>query len=123
MPPVKSARALGVSCIFGRSISISAGVLKIFVALQPCDLRKSFNGLHTLVSERLGEGPGMGALFVFSNRRHNRLKILYWDGTGFRLMTKRLDFPGQHATRRRDRRLLHQCVQPLHRGSVIHCSL
>jgi transposase len=56
------------------------GGLKVFVALEPCDLRKSFNGLHALVSERLGEDPRQGALFVFANRRKTRLKILYWDG-------------------------------------------
>jgi len=67
------------------------GGLKVFVALQPCDLRKSFNGLHSLVTERLGEDPRTGALFVFVNQRHNRLKILYWDGTGFWVMTKRLE--------------------------------
>lgn len=67
------------------------GSLKVFVALQPCDLRKSFNGLHGLVTEQLGEDPRTGALFVFVNQRRNRLKILYWDGTGFWVMTKRLE--------------------------------
>ena len=67
------------------------GGLKVFVALQPCDLRKSFHGLHGLVTERLGEDPRTGALFVFTNRRHTRLKILYWDGTGFWVLTKRLE--------------------------------
>ena len=67
------------------------GSLKVFVALQPCDLRKSFNGLHGLVTERLGEDPRTGALFVFINQRRTRLKILYWDGTGLWLMTKRLE--------------------------------
>ena len=57
------------------------GSLKVFVALEPCDLRKSFNGLHALASERLGEDPRQGAVFVFTNRRRTRLKILYWDGT------------------------------------------
>jgi transposase len=68
-----------------------AGSLKIFVALEPCDLRKSFNGLHGLVSERLGEDPRQGGLFVFTNRRHTRLKILYWDGSGLWVLTKRLE--------------------------------
>jgi transposase len=68
-----------------------AGSLKVFVALEACDLRKSFNGLYALVSERLKEDPRQGALFVFSNRRHTRLKILYWDGTGLWLMIKRLE--------------------------------
>jgi transposase len=54
------------------------GSLKIFVAAEPRDLRKSFNGLYGLVSERLGENPRDGSLFVFSNRRGTRLKILYW---------------------------------------------
>ena len=67
------------------------GSLKVFVALEACDMRKSFNGLHALATERLGEDPRQGALFVFSNRRHTRLKILYWDGTGLWVMTKRLE--------------------------------
>lgn len=67
------------------------GSLKVFVWLQPCDLRKSFNGLFGMVTERLNEDPRGGALFVFSNQRHTRLKILYWDGTGFWVMTKRLE--------------------------------
>lgn len=54
------------------------GSLKIFVAVEPCDLRKSFNGLQALVSERLEEDIKQGALFVFTNRRRSRLKVLYW---------------------------------------------
>jgi transposase len=67
------------------------GSLKVFVALEPCDLRKGFNGLEGAIRERLGEDPRSGALFVFSNRRHTRLKILYWDGTGLWLLIKRLE--------------------------------
>ena len=67
------------------------GGLKVFIALEPCDLRKSFNGLHALVSERLGEDPRQGGLFVFTNRRKTRLKILYWDGTGLWVLIKRLE--------------------------------
>ncbi|MHA3771129.1 IS66 family insertion sequence element accessory protein TnpB [Verrucomicrobiota bacterium sgz303538] len=67
------------------------GGLKVFVALEPCDLRKSFNGLEGLVRERLQEDPRAGALFVFTNRSHNRLKILYWDGSGLWLLIKRLE--------------------------------
>ena len=63
------------------------GGLKVFVAVEPCDLRKSFSGLQALVSERLGEDLRQGALFVFTNRRHTRLKILYWDGTGVWLLS------------------------------------
>ena len=82
-----------------------SGSLQVFVALDACDMRKGFNGLHALVTERLGEDPRHGALFVFSNRRHTRLKILCWDGTGLWVLTKRLERgtfswpkPGQPAT-------------------------
>jgi transposase len=68
-----------------------SGSLKVLVALEPCDMRKGFNGLHALVSERLGEDIRGGTLFVFTNRRHNRIKLLYWDGTGIWLLTKRLE--------------------------------
>jgi hypothetical protein len=66
-----------------------AGSLKVFVALEPCDMRKGFNGLHALVTQRLGEDPRAGALFVFINRRRSRIKILCWDGTGLWVCTKR----------------------------------
>ena len=68
-----------------------SGSLKVFIAIEPCDLRKGFDGLHALVTQRLGEDPRGGALFVFSNKRHTRLRILCWDGTGFWLLTKRLE--------------------------------
>jgi IS66 Orf2 like protein len=66
-----------------------SGSLKVFVALEACDMRKGFNGLHAAVTERLGEDPRQGALFVFSNRRHTRIKILCWDGTGLWVLTNK----------------------------------
>lgn len=68
-----------------------SGSLKVFVAVEACDMRKGFNGLHTVVTERLGEEPRTGALFVFCNRRRTRIKILCWDGTGLWVLTKRLE--------------------------------
>lgn len=68
-----------------------SGSLKVFVALDPCDMRKGFNGLHALVTERLQEEPCQGSLYVFCNRRRTRLKILFWDGTGLWVCTKRLE--------------------------------
>ena len=68
-----------------------SGSLKVFVAVEACDMRKGFNGLHALVAERLGEDPRAGALFVFSNRRHTRIKIICLDGTGIWVLTKRLE--------------------------------
>jgi transposase len=67
-----------------------SGSLKVFLAVEPCDLRKSFNGLHALVRGSLGEDPQQGALFMFCNRRCTRLKVLYWDGTGLWVLIKRL---------------------------------
>lgn len=67
------------------------GSLKVFVAVEACDMRKGFNSLAALVSERLGEDLRSGALFVFSNRRRTRIKIICWDGTGIWLLTKRLE--------------------------------
>lgn len=67
------------------------GSLRVFLAVDPCDLRKSFDGLYALASETLGENPRSGALFVFTNRRRNRLKILYFDGSGLWVMAKRLE--------------------------------
>jgi len=68
-----------------------AGSLKIYVALEPCDMRKGFNGLHAAVSEKLKADVRSGALFVFTNKKRTRLKILYWDKTGLWVMTKRLE--------------------------------
>lgn len=70
------------------SFSVS---LKVFVALEPCDMRKSFNGLEALVAERLNESVNNGALFLFTNKRRNRLKVLYWDGSGLWVLCKRLE--------------------------------
>ena len=68
-----------------------SGSLKVFVAVEACDMRRGFNGLHALVTERLGEDLKHGALFVFSNRRHTRIKIICFDGTGIWVLTKRLE--------------------------------
>jgi transposase len=67
------------------------GSLRVFLAVEPCDMRKGFEGLNALVSEQLKEDVRSGALFVFTNKRHTRLKILYFDGTGLWVMMKRLE--------------------------------
>ena len=59
--------------------------------MEPYVIRKGFEGLHAAVGERLKEDVRSGALFVFTNKRHTRLKVLYFDGTGLWLMTKRLE--------------------------------
>ena len=64
---------------------------RVFLALAPIDGRKGFNGLYTLVKETLQQEPTSGFLFVFLNKRRNRLKILTYDGSGLWMLTKRLD--------------------------------
>jgi transposase len=65
--------------------------VRIYVAVQPVDMRKSFNGLWSAVSERLQEDPKSGALFAFINKERTRLKLVYWDGTGVWVLAKRLE--------------------------------
>ena len=67
------------------------GSLKIWVALEPCDMRKGYDGLAGLVGERFGLETQSGALYVFTNKTRTRLKLLYWDGTGVWVLAKRLE--------------------------------
>ena len=64
---------------------------RVFLAVAPIDGRKGFNGLTALVKESLAQEPTSGFLFVFHNRARNRLKVLFWDGSGLILCTKRLE--------------------------------
>lgn len=57
--------------------------VKIFVALRPTDMRRGFPGLSGEVQAVLGEDPLSGHLFLFHNRRRDRVKILFWDGDGY----------------------------------------
>jgi transposase len=71
-------------------LSFSGG-LKVMVAVEPCDMRKGFNGLSGLVTDKLQQDVCSGTLFIFSNRTHTRLKILFWDGSGLWICSKRLE--------------------------------
>jgi len=65
--------------------------LKVVLAVEPADLRKSFNGLYAIARYELGEVPEDGALFIFSNRAKTRIKVLCFDGTGCWVSVKRLE--------------------------------
>lgn len=65
--------------------------LRIFLAVEPVDMRKQFNGLWALATQRLREDPREGAVFVFANKDRDRIKLLYWDGTGVWIFAKRLE--------------------------------
>lgn len=65
--------------------------LTVYLHRAPVDFRLSINGLAALVEQALGRDPFAPTLYVFSNRRRNRVKILGWDRNGFWLLLKRLE--------------------------------
>jgi len=65
--------------------------LRVCLAAQPADLRRSFEGLALLVRGALKEDERSSQIFVFTNKRRDRIRLLYWDGTGLWLMTKKLE--------------------------------
>jgi transposase len=65
--------------------------LKVYVHREAVDFRKSINGLAALVEQSMGLDPFAPALYAFSNRRRDRIKILGWGGNGFWLLMKRLE--------------------------------
>jgi transposase len=64
---------------------------RVFLCATPTDMRKSFDGLSAVVRDHLGQDPLAGDLFVFRNRRGDRLKLLYWDEDGLAVWAKRLE--------------------------------
>lgn len=65
--------------------------VRVYAALGATDMRKSFDTLSALVCEVITEDPQSGHLFVFLNRRKNRVKVLWWDRSGYCLLAKRLE--------------------------------
>jgi transposase len=65
--------------------------VRVFVARGATDMRKSFDTLASVVCETVDEDPQSGHLFVFVNRRRDRVKVLWWDRSGYCLLAKRLE--------------------------------
>ena len=65
--------------------------VRILVATKPVDFRKGHDGLSALVQSVLRKDPFTGMVFVFRSRRADRLKLLYWDGSGLVMAYKRLE--------------------------------
>ena len=64
---------------------------KIYLGVEPIDMRKGFEGLYGIVRDRLGHDPLSGHLFLFVNRSRTRIKALAWDGSGLWVCVKRLE--------------------------------
>jgi len=80
--------------------------VRIFLATQPVDVLKSFDGLKAIVERFLEADPLSGHLFVFRGKRGDRLKILYWDRDGFAIWYRRWEvgtvvFPAAQENQRR----------------------
>ncbi len=65
--------------------------VRVYLCLAPTDMRRSFDGLHALVRDHLQLDAFAGHLYLFANRRKDRLKLLYWDRDGFAIWAKRLE--------------------------------
>jgi transposase len=64
---------------------------RLFLFKEPMDMRKSFEGLSSAISQAFPDKLMTGAYFLFLNRRKDHLKILYWDQDGFAIWYKRLE--------------------------------
>jgi transposase len=69
---------------------LNLAAAKIWLCVEPTDMRKSFDTLAALVRDHLGGDPLSGSWYVFRGKRGDRLKILYWDSDGYAIWQKRL---------------------------------
>ena len=67
------------------------GIPSVYLCIEPVDFRKAIQGLSLLVEQALGLNPFEPTLFVFINRRRDKIKVLYWEKNGFCLWYKRLE--------------------------------
>lgn len=84
-------------------LSLPASI-RVFIGCAPIDFRKAHDGLISVVRDHFGDDPFDGSVFVFLNRRRDRVKLLLWDRNGFWLLYKRLErgtFRSLHATGKR----------------------
>src|SRR6185312_1892865 len=81
----------GASRLEGQHVIGPTGAVRVMVATKPVDFRKGAEGLAALVRETMQADPFSGAVYVFRAKRADRVKLIYWDGTGVCLFAKRLE--------------------------------
>ena len=81
----------GASRVEGRRVIGPTGAVRVLVATKPVDFRKGAEGLAALVRETMEADPFSGAVYVFRAKRADRVKLIFWDGTGVCLFAKRLE--------------------------------
>jgi transposase len=72
-------------------VLIPPGPIRVLMAVKPVDFRKGMNGLAALVQEQLKADPFSGTIYCFRSKRADRVKLVFWDGTGLCLFAKRLE--------------------------------
>jgi len=70
---------------------VPPGPIRVLVATKPVDFRKGMDGLAALVQEQLKSDPFSGVIFCFRAKRADRVKLIFWDGTGLCIFQKRLE--------------------------------
>jgi transposase len=78
-------------CIEGKIVIGPSGGIRVMVATNPVDFRKGAEGLAALVREVIHDDPFSGVVYVFRAKRSDRIKLIFWDGTGVVLVAKRLE--------------------------------
>jgi transposase len=99
-------------------IALSSGT-RVHLAVQPVDLRGSFNALSAFVKNALALDPLSGQVFVFTNRRRTRLKALFWDGSGLWVCAKRLE-RGRFAWPRGEEKEVGRELRPEEWSNLVH---
>ncbi|MDW9452000.1 IS66 family insertion sequence element accessory protein TnpB [Sinorhizobium meliloti] len=79
-----------------------SGAVKVMVATRPVDFRKGAEGLAALVKAEMGADPFSGTIYVFRAKRADRIKLVFWDGSGVCLVSKRLEDGEFHWPRMQD---------------------
>jgi len=96
---------------------------RVFLATEPTDMRKGFDGLFALVENVIQQDPFSGHLFVFRNARRDRLKILWWDRDGLAIFYKRLERGGYEFPTDRTVRKPNDSTAPDDQGHSPRCEI